>query len=169
MSQLSNFTAFVEELPSGADIWKAVVSEYVENGDGDGKLSKLLDGREVIFWEDGAGNEAHFIHPALPGGSQGSIIVRIYDHESEFNAYGLGDEVTQPALEGIPSELEATVEDPDIFWFSWDEDTKTAYATAFLWNIDGVWEYTDSFRQALEEADDDGGARYVLNPIVEAS
>lgn len=168
MSQLAKFSTFVEELPSAASVWETALAEYVENSDGEGTVRQIEDGREVIFWEDGAGNEANFIRPALPGGSKDSIIVRIYDHESEFNMYGLENSTAQPALEGLPGELQSTVEDPDIFWFSWDEDATRAYATAFLWNVDGVWEYTEDFRQALEESDDDGGVRYVLAPIADA-
>lgn len=92
---------------------------------------------KMLFWEDGAGNEARLISDTA---SNIQILVA-YDHESDLNLFPTESEDAQLALKSAPEEVKALITElHDSLVWSWD-DSNIFWYTEVFWKIgDNEWE-----------------------------
>jgi len=118
------------------------------------------NGADRYYWEDGSGGEANIIFKA-DGKHIDSVLMFVYDHESEFNTYS--ESFLQIAFDSLPASIENLIAEDYLKW-SWDKGSEehVVYATAAIWREhgDAEWRFSPILFTAFAEEGEDGGFDY---------
>lgn len=141
-------TSYEDTLPSVEDLKKFVTECGTETEYG-----------HLYTWEDGGGAEIRIVADAE------TILVTLYDHESDDNAYPDGDPAVQLALREVSDEGAELFKaaHADLIW-EWDESGEVWYTAAF-WSEDAEWHSSADW----EENHDESSAEWLISELRETT